>query len=686
MVSPLDKNGGDIRGIDGDSAGGVVQAAPDGNAITYVSLASFGGARGASLGSQYSSTRRAGTAWETENMSLPMSAQTFGAGGQGTPYDAFSEDLSLGLVFGGLRGIGGRPVESPPLAGAPAGYENYYLNQIPHGPLQPVLSKAPGIPPEAFSLGFLGATQDLGHIVVKSPAALAEGAVEEAGKPNLYEWDRATGLFQPLNVLPTGAPILANLLALGDSYGATDRAISTDGSSVVWTEGSALYVRRGIGSGQPTTLQLDAPAGGGRFLTASVDGSRIFFADTNRLTSDSTAAGGGAGNLGGDLYEFEPARPEGERLRDLTVDHNPTDSRGAEVQGVLGASEDGDYLYFVANGVLAPEASPGNCAHPSAPAGASCNLYLWHEGETRFVARVASGDDNGSELSALGVAFDWEPHLALRTTRVSRDGTRLAFMSERSLTGYDNTVSGGVSCGTDASEAPLPAQCEEVFLYEADTRRLSCVSCNPSGAPPVGASGIPGGTDFYNNKAVRQSRVLSEGGPGERVFFDSADALVPQDTNGQEDVYEYEGGQVHLLSGGRGAGGASFVDASTNGDDAFFVTREPLVAQDSDQLVDLYDARAPHAQGEAVGSPAPVPPVACEGESCRSAIPSSPALATFSSSTFTGAGNAVPVEPAPPVKPKPKQKPKPKKHKKAKRGRKARAGRTGAAPPGGRRR
>ena len=33
------------------------------------------------------------------------------------------------------------------------------------------------------------------------------------------------------------------------------------------------------------------------------------------------------------------------------------------------------------------------------------------------------------------------------------------------------------------------------------------------------------------------SRYLSNSG---RLFFDSADALVPQDVNGKEDVYEYE--------------------------------------------------------------------------------------------------------------------------------------------------
>jgi hypothetical protein len=37
---------------------------------------------------------------------------------------------------------------------------------------------------------------------------------------------------------------------------------------------------------------------------------------------------------------------------------------------------------------------------------------------------------------------------------------------------------------------------------------------------------------------------------GSYVFFDTDDALVPQDTNGTQDVYEWEDGHVYLISGG----------------------------------------------------------------------------------------------------------------------------------------
>ncbi len=711
MISPLDKNGGDIRGIEGIAAGGVVEATSDGEKITYTSTASFGASpQGASLGSQYLSGRHAGEGWLTQNVSLPMGAQIYGLTGVGTPFEAFSPDLSLGLVYGGRRGVlPNHPVESPPLAGSPPGYEDYYLDGLSGGVLQSLLTEAeaPKVPAEEFRIAFVSATPDLAHVAVVSPAALAEGAVELEGDENLYEWDREKGRFATINILPDGTPAPEPgggfLLGTG-SLSEVDHAISEDGSRVVWEDHNRLYLREDVGRPQSPieggdkctvpsdacTVQVDASqegppgaGGGGTYVTANDGGSRIFFTDRNRLTSDPTASSGGFG----DLYMFEPDRPEGQRLTDLTVDE-----AGAGVQGVLGTSEDGSYVYFVANGVLAPEAHLGDCEFPSAPAGATCNLYLWHEGETRFVATVASNDENGagqynetpSGERTLGLAFDWDNRLALRTARVSRDGKRLLFMSERNLTGYDNTVSVGSNCGGPGTTA----QCQEVYLYEAGTNRLSCVSCNPNGARPIGPSGIQGGTSFSLRRALYQSRALAEEGPGTRVFFDSADALVPQDTNGTEDVYEYENGRVYLLSEGTNAGGARFVDASTNGDDVFFVTRAQLVSQDTDQLADLYDARAPHAPGEAVGFLAPPPPVACGGDDCRSAPPATPSLGTFSSATFIGPGNVAPSEESrPEAKSKPKKvkkkaKPKPRK---AKRARKAHAGRGSGKARGARR-
>src|SRR4029077_19860189 len=97
--------------------------------------------------------------------------------------------------------------------------------------------------------------------------------------------------------------------------------------------------------------------------------------------------------------------------------------------------------------------------------------------------------------------------------------------------------------------------------------------------------------------ALHQSRYLSNEG---RLFFNSNDALVAQDINNNQDVYQYEplgvgacpgpsatfnpaaGGCVGLISSGRASGESAFLDASESGADVVFLTGERPVAKDRD--------------------------------------------------------------------------------------------------------
>jgi hypothetical protein len=137
---------------------------------------------------------------------------------------------------------------------------------------------------------------------------------------------------------------------------------------------------------------------------------------------------------------------------------------------VIGADEVSRYVYFAAKGslgdALARGAGAGDCKTNGPKGEGQCNIYLYHEGSTRLVARVAGADSP-----------DWglgENQLTSLTARVSRNGRYLAFMSEPPLTGYDNT---DISTGK-------PDQ--EVFLYDAQAAggegQLRCASCDPTGA------------------------------------------------------------------------------------------------------------------------------------------------------------------------------------------------------------
>ena len=159
------------------------------------------------------------------------------------------------------------------------------------------------------------------------------------------------------------------------------------------------------------------------------------------------------------------------------------------------------------------------------------------------------------------------------------------------------------------------------------------------------------------------TRNLSE--DGSRVFFQTKEALVPQDTNDQADVYEWEregsggvdgctsssasfsessGGCLYLISTGESADPSYFGDASANGNDVFFFTRQSLVGQDQDENDDIYDARVEGG----ISSQNPSPSVDCTEEGCLDPVVVSPVFAVPSSATFVGAGNLKP----PPAKPR----------------------------------
>ena len=184
------------------------------------------------------------------------------------------------------------------------------------------------------------------------------------------------------------------------------------------------------------------------------------------MTADS-----GAHNENPDLYECK-IEESGGKLGCVLTDLTP--ANGGESAGVLGTlpgvSEGGSYVYFVADGVLGDGAqrgaTPGDCVigeEAKAP-GEHCNLYVLHEGVTRLVAVLSGVDDP-----------DWGAgYMRAPVSRVSPNGEWLAFMSNRSLTGYDNRDAVGGEPD------------EEVYLYNASSEHLVCASCDPTGARPYG--------------------------------------------------------------------------------------------------------------------------------------------------------------------------------------------------------
>ena len=225
----------------------------------------------------------------------------------------------------------------------------------------------------------------------------------------------------------------------GNPLGVNPSAISSDGRRVAWDLGNpneitggykGLFVRDMV---DEDTVKVSGPKG--VFQWMSSDGSKVFFLEE------------------GDLHVCEIVESEGKiscAYSDLTADHGAGENGGVQ-ELVSDVSGDGSYVYFVARSVLGGAVG--------AVSGGD-NLYLLHDSggvwSTSFIATLSSGDSKSwSEVEG-----SLPPDLSRVSSRVSSDGRFLAFMSDVSLTGYDNV------------DAVSGVRDEEVFLYHAPVERL----------------------------------------------------------------------------------------------------------------------------------------------------------------------------------------------------------------------
>lgn len=510
----------------------------------------------------------------------------------------------------------------------------------------PVAGDAMPFPISALN-GFLlhnaGVSDDYSHVLYESAIAQTEDAVApDYTTYNAYEWVDGAGV-RLVGVLPDGTiPQSGSKPGSGWFTGSQEHALSRDGGraffhviesgqEVNFSSAGQLLVRedgsvtKHASASRRTDCAGDASCGGdgvgdpapdpagplpALFLTAEAErGDRVLFTSCEKLTDDSTAslshptcAGGdgvpyrfGEAFPGRDLYEFDVVSGV---LRDLTTE----DVSGADVFGVVGASDDLERVYFVAGGVLDSGAVDG------AP-----NLYVRAGGVTRFVATLTDEDrENWSSAP-------WEK---VDAARVTPDGGHVLVTSRASLTGYDN-----------ASTECTGGRCSEVYLYDLEADKLTCVSCDPRGEAAEGDA-EPMSFRFANQSSDPLPRNVLE--DGSAVFFQTHDGLVPQDVNGKQDVYVWKkDGGVRLLSSGTGSADSYFADASASGDDAFFLTYDRLTVDDVDDFVDMYDARVDG------GFPEPEPPApGCEGDGCQGPPSDAPSVgAGPGSARFFGAGD-----------------------------------------------
>ena len=604
QVSPAVK-GGEVEHlviIAGD------QAAPDGNSVAYIALSPL---VSNGPGIDLLATRGA-SGWTTKD-ALPPQAP--GVTLNLPAYDVYSPDLTKGVLSNGGSTVGGLagqdfPALAPgtcttplfptppltaatPCTGEPTGRVNAFLVNTTDLSAQLIdsFATAPaGTTPQADQGSSpAGASADLSTVVFNDDAQLTPGA--SSTTENLYAWNSTTGDVTLLGVgatLGTGGfpPRVLNAV---DGSGSTANIFVSDASGNL-----DLFHP---GSSSPTQIAPSVTNGSGTFnpsfMTAATDGSVVFFTDGDAAALTGNTVSGSGTNL----YVYNVASG-------TTTDLTGSQSL-AQVDGVLGASSDGSSVYFVAEGVLASGATSG-----------AENLYVEHGGTTTFIATLG-GDD----------ASDWNGG---DTARVTPDGSHLAFDSDSSA------LASSVDSGFNNLDANSGSPDQEIYLYSATSGQLVCASCNaahhqpigPSALDPVEQGALGGGGQYLQHN-------LSDN--GSRIFFTSGDSLVPSDTNGHNDVYEWENGQNSLITSGTSSDDSLFYDANPNGNNVFFATRDQLVPQDTDGQQDLYDARVDG------GFPAPSPLPPCTGDGCLPGATPPPAPPTIATVTFVGPSNPKPT-------------------------------------------
>ena len=268
------------------------------------------------------------------------------------------------------------------------------------------------------------------------------------------------------------------------------------------------------------------------------------------------------------------------------------------------AADNGDIYFF------SPEQLDGSRGIPNKE-----NLYVFHNGKAQFVTAL------DPKNFCIAPSFEGVGEIHCASTPIARmqvapNDSHMAFATSSQVLQYDN------------------AGHLEMYLYDPSSRRITCASCIPSGAPPVSNVGGSQSGLFMANDG--------------RAVFTTDDALVHADTNEAQDVYEYVDGRAQLITTGTGetrsAGGIfstvlgqpGLDGISADGRDVYFSTFDTLTSQDHNGLfLKFYDARV------GGGFPAPAPPPPCEAaDECHGAGSSPPPAIQNETGAGLASGNA----------------------------------------------
>ena len=387
-----------------------------------------------------------------------------------------------------------------------------------------------------------------------------------------------------------------------------------------------LFDRKLTPLGEPQTIAISEPSkidcqacspaintetSGAVFMGASEDGSRVVFLSGQKLLA------GAEGEK--NLYEYNFDATMGTRVVLLAPD----------TMGVARVSEDGSHVYFVSQASLTGVNHEGMKPVAGVPnlyvslmicpgGGVTCAEPTYR---TLFIGTLSAHQDEA--------IWQQEDKRPISTTT---EGRFAVFTSSADLTPNDHSSVRQVFEYDTAKETLTRISVGDAgFNDNGNTEKYPAriISPNYNGhwdpAPQLSSISDDGSVIVFESAKGLTSQALdgvqigiSEG--GEPVYA--------------QNVYEWHGGHVYLISDGQdrtaGQGGAPstlLIGMDHSGEDIFFTTADQLVPQDGDTQQDVYDARA---NGGFSSLPA-VP--ACEGDGCQGPLAPVPFLSSVASTS-----------------------------------------------------
>lgn len=290
-----------------------------------------------------------------------------------------------------------------------------------------------------------------------------------------------------------------------------------------YDEGVGDYVTREISLG-PVGGNDAYPA---TYEGASADGELVFFSTDESLAEADT-------DHSSDVYVRDLETGTTTLVTRGEAGCPPGCGNGAFDADFARSSADGSLVFFVTDEKLVAADTDG-----------AFDVYV-RDLEAETTSLVSAGGNGPFDASLRGI---------------SPDGTWAYFTTAERLLGADTDAAVDIYArNLESSTTALVSRGEE-----------GCPSCGNGGSVPI----FQGSSD-----------------DGTRVFFSSDEALLPSDEDNATDVYSRDlpGGPTRLLSGGEPTTRtASFAAVTGDGAHVFFTTAEPLAAEDEDNANDIYE-------------------------------------------------------------------------------------------------